>query len=662
MIKLIVLFSLFLPIPLGLFGQSISLKKDTLTINDTLIGISEFEYFTEKDRVIKQGDFSFNASFPKKSDSLVLVGNTFKGSYHKDLKHGSWQYIYKLLTPASDAFVADYKIQQSGNGTAFIIDGHFNKGVADGEWNVVGQIVKRGEVKDSLFFAATTLAKGQFTNGFKSRCDSIVVKGEVNEANHFQGVWSFEHLINGKKVIEERHYEDGVLIKHFLKKNNTTYEVEHVGLDKSYGDEGELWEDVTVRRSYFDILYYTNFGLKNKDSQELSRLEIDGILEKSNHFLKYSLYSFSKSVNNRVWLLLEGSEPITYPTLKVRKFPYTEEEMKLIDDAKNLLLEGDSIINTYLNDPQVEISRHSYEEVSFYYEVYRQFNKDFKAMKKVFDLLSLDTYKYINREEIFPYIFDGMEYPKEITFEFKNQKKSKSYDFPPGISNENLSIKKLYDHLELLIKKLEASSEVVQPIIEQNKKRAAISGQEEKLIRQKDSLILMFNNKLEDENYNEFHEKYAFLITDKLNNNIKDYAQKPIEVRVDEINSQLKCMDKYFELYTYLEKLPNKISNLEHHYTRTIWNPFTFTDMDEIVKERVYNAYKERILPYLLELLEVNPSCSNIGYIMSDFDALFQLMLKLRNEDTKELEKSLRRSISVDKVLEAFNLEIKSSK
>jgi hypothetical protein len=80
-------------------------------------------------------------------------------------------------------------------------------------------------------------------------------------------------------------------------------------------------------------------------------------------------------------------------------------------------------------------------------------------------------------------------------------------------------------------------------------------------------------------------------------------------------------------------------------------------DMDERVKERVYTAFENYLLPYLLKQIKENISCSKIQKNGENIQTLYDRMLAIRDEDTRDQERALRREKDVDVILQILNVK-----
>lgn len=650
------IWGVVIPVILGLvqcYGQK-STKIDSLKLANGLEGHAMFEYVTKAGNEIKTGDFEFYQSQLDSTNENFAIGLSYEGTYRNNAKTGDWTYSYSRLEPSVLKRLDKTNIIYAGSGKRFGVYGKFNQNKADGEWYSITQEVDFGHVTDTLFLAKCNFDEDQMIGSFEGKRDSITITGEIDEEGFLTGSWIFYQKTKEHGNIEEhRLYENGILVSHLFKIGGEEFSVKHIGLDQTTGEEGEDWKEVNVSREYFNIIYQTNFGVEN---EKLSLEKTNKLIKQSNNFLKQSIFSFGNHNAIDIWKV-DNANNIVYPKLRVRTFPYSEKEKENIEKANEIITSSSDLIKGFLEDPQVDINRYNYKEVSLYFEIYRIYNKELLKLKNIFDRLSLPSYEYIDRSEILPFLIKGgVDYPDEVEYEYKDKKQKESYTFPKGISKKNVSIEKMLEHVEAIYAGLKATKEEVDPIIERNRKRAEIAEKEENLVRLRDSIKDLFENKNKEDDYNEYHERYKTKVVEFTQSEFKKYAQQDIELRIEEIDPLLKCFEEFIGLYTALIEVEEKIERVKEEYTRVVWNPFTFTDMEETVKERVYSAYENKLLPYVFELLDKNLKCENISVKIKNFDLLYNRMLELRQLDTRDLEKELRKTSNVDKVAALFKL------
>ena len=651
-----IITALFISALQPLCAQVTETVEDSITISEHLEGIITYDQYERQGEVIKHKNYLITADKLDRQDTNYFNKLVLEGTYHKNDRDKNWEYSFKRLTPSKSAKIDGYKVVQLGDGNEYVIKAKFDKGNANGDWEVFKRLISNSEIDTTTFKAKTAFKENTFLGTFESVCDSIEINGRIDELGFFDGEWIFHQKKDAKKTVSEhRIYEEGVLVEHRIQIDGNTFKVKHVGLDKTIGGEDEIWEEVNVSEDYFNIIFKTNFGV---ESDALSLEETNDLIGKSNAFLKYSIFSFGKHDDVNIWKIDDGKD-IVYPKLKVRKFPYTDEEKEQIEGGLKLIKESTEIIEDYLNDPQVDINRYNYKEISLYYEIYKVYNRELKKLKNVFEKLNLYTYEYVNRDKILPYLLkDGIQYPDEITYEYDDQKLSEAYEFPEGISSDNRSIKKMNLHLEAINNSLIETKKQVEPIIEKNRKRAEIAEKESELVKKRDSIIDLFNDKENREDYNTYHESFKEDVNAFIMDRFKTYANKDVEERLDKTQFVIDCFKTIGTLYSKLVDLEEKKERIEESYKREVWSPVTYTYMTETIKERIYNAYKNYLLDKVVDDIKKSIGCEKLDEKMENISILYKEMMAIRDRDTSKEERALRRVKDADKILSILNIKL----
>jgi hypothetical protein len=629
------------------------IENEKMELLPALFGSANYSFYKEGSNRVYHGQFYFNSSQSDTLDIDQVSGLELSGNYKDGLKTDKWFFSKKLLQQEETGIAVRepiYSIIKKSSGSDFLIQANFDKGQAHGKWTVGDFKIDRGYISDTTFRAEANFNKNQFVGSFKSSGKNIEISGTLNDNGFLEGEWTLNHKKDN--FLEKRVYEEGVLVKHIIFRNGNQLTVKHIGLDDSIGGENEEWDTLSLSEDYLNLLIFTQ-RIGDERNKELNQN-----VRKSNERLMYNISSFDVIDNESIWSITVGSKALQYPKVKVRKFSFEEGQKEEVLKVKKLLSKSEKILDDFLSDPQVNISKYSIEDVSLYYSVFKIYQSELVKLREVIDILSSYSAEYLDKSVFIPYIFQGTSFPDEVNYTFNDEDYNKKFDFPTNLSNNEVTIQNIIDHVNSVYNDLLEKENTIAPIIEENKKRAKIAENEKELVLKRDSIFNLFNNRNELDNYNSFHSRFAENVVNYVENEFKNYAIQPVEIRIEQIDSRLECFDSFLDFYAFLEDLPEDIKDIELLYTRTVWNPFTFTDMDETVKERVYNAYNRIILPHVLNELGKSIDCKQLAPSISNFNTVFQRMKILRNQDTQVLENRLKRMTNVDDVLREFELNL----
>ncbi|MEX2485799.1 MAG: hypothetical protein WED10_14605 [Brumimicrobium sp.] len=644
------LFLILFFIPFSLLSQDHQVFKGKYILSDELEGKAQYSYYLENEGHIKDGEFSFIRDVEDTTTEEGRESFELEGNYSDGLKNGKWKFSNKKLSPEGETSIEDYSISRKSSGEEFSVLSKFSKGKAEGKWVATKTKIKNGVKKDTFFFASSSFSNNQLTGDLVSKNRENQLVGTLNKKGFLDGEWIIFHNDSVTPTVEYRQFENGVLVKHEIEKNGVRHDVHYTGLDQSK-DEGEDWIEMELNKNYFDVLYFTNTGAKNEGVISLSLKTTNAIIEKSHKLMGNTFHSFFEYNGIPIW----GSDiDFEVPKVKLRKYDYTQDERTALKKSSEIITQTEETINAFLDDPQVEISRNSNEEVAIYFEAYETLKTEFLKLKNVFEILNRPALEYIDRTKLLPHIFIETNYPDSISYSYNDKDLKKKIDYPTGLNNEDATLNRLFSQLEEVNKLSNSFKEKVTPILEKDKKRAQLSEKENELVAKRDTIRKRFNK----DGLNEYQRRFSDKTISYVNKKFKEYAKQSLSDRIETLDETLECFDQFIEFYDQLEELPNQIERVEEIYTRTVWNPFFMRDMDEIVKERLYNAYHDVLIDFLLDELSRSLNCDKVAIKAKNFNILYNRMKELREIDTKDIEKKLRRVSDPHEIIEILVLKL----
>jgi hypothetical protein len=633
-------------------------KNQDFFLKDSTAGKASYEVSKNKRKDSKNGKFEFNHT---QIDTLtkIIKSISFAGNFQDNIKNKDWKFSSTELISGKSSVVKDYELVRETSGTEFMIQGNFVNGKADKKWSVVKHQVVNSVVGDTIFYLKTQFNQGHLTGDLTSYNDRLSIKGQFDGKSLVDGHWIMNHKTHPNvKVSENRIYENGVFKSHFFMIDNQQVLVKHVGLDVIPDLENEVWVDFPVSQEYFNIISFANTGY-NIENQKLSSAAMDSLVELTNEITQRALVSFGNYRGTQVWDLLEGSQSFEYPIFKLRKFEFTVEEKKAIKETTAIINKMQSKIDLYLNNPQLDIILFTYKELNKYHEWIKIHEREIKKLITLKKQINHTGFEFINRNDFFEIINPKLDFPKQFSYQFKDE------TFTSENSMNSLEIIQKYDwkalqkNIEIVHQDLDATLEKAQTFLSKYKKQTALLSLEKLLIEKRDSVYTLFNIQSKNEGFNEYHSKISPLIVEFTNQNFTEYASKSLEEKKETIDSHVQCMDNVLTLYEKWKDIPRRLARLDELYTRTTFNPYTFTNMDERVKARLYETYEEILLPYFLEPKSLVLDCENILASAYNFEILYKKMVDFREQDTKILERQLRRVKDPKELIEILNLDIK---
>lgn len=212
------------------------------------------------------------------------------------------------------------------------------------------------------------------------------------------------------------------------------------------------------------------------------------------------------------------------------------------------------------------------------------------------------------------------------------------------------------NHFKEIFDDLEELEERIKVLKEKYSTQSLLSEKEKRIMDSYQKVINLYNEDNNRKDFNHLHERIAKGIIEYSNTIFDDYKKMSIDQRNEKANELTACYEEMAEVYFILTDIPDRVTNIDESYMREVWNPYTFTNMDERLKNRLYDAYERDMMPYLVEELESTIDCKATIKNAVAIRNLTEKMMELREEDTEDLEKLLRKAKSPKEMLETINV------
>jgi len=142
-------------------------------------------------------------------------------------------------------------------------------------------------------------------------------------------------------------------------------------------------------------------------------------------------------------------------------------------------------------------------------------------------------------------------------------------------------------------------------------------------------------------------------------NKLKAYSEiENLEKKLEFGRTLVHCFEDYGKVGERVLKLPEQQRVIHEKYMDAVWNPFIATLMDEMVKKRIVSAYDEVLIPYFLEEVKEGLACEEAKNWMDMVDLTYKQLLILRDEDTRKMERKLKKEKDPIVVLQRFKVPV----
>lgn len=604
-------------------------------------GIAEYNYYLVSKDTVLEGNFKMYRSnldlLINKEDSSFL----FEGAFKENYPTGDWVFQFGDFKTDKSSQLVNYQYRVNINGIQEEAKGKIKEGKPDGLWVYAVNHIKDSEIEKTTFKSSIAFDKGIPQKDFSIENEQNTLVGRFLRNGLAHDQWSL-FSSNAMGTNEDWNFSDGILktiqindsrnksIPIYTLKNSNT---KTIHLDKRYLNAIQL----QIALNGEDSIYHGNIEQLLKQNNDYYK-KIDGILS----HLGKSTFS---------------------PELKV-KVPYYPLDSVEVGLVKTIVEKNNSskkISESLLRNTQLNILKLSDSESFYYYNVINEITNTF--VNPITNFVSYNEQQiveFVPREAVLQSLWKGkIPFPKTITVandvNKEESKKTyellteKEYSFATSSSLEKIALiasnveKSLVDIREIVVNKLTKEQ------------------RQQELISLEETLILD-NNLLAnyiDSTANTIQKKYVPALQSikaKSKEQLSIYATvKDNGLKLEKAKSILACNKTYLELAKTTASIPVKVDSLQKIYIDKIWNPFTATLMDEVIKKQITNAYEKVVIPHFLEQVQSNLDCIQAKELNTQIIATHKDVFALRNKDTHKLERKLKKEQNPKTIMELFH-------
>lgn len=621
------------------------------TLKNGIEGNCNFQFILDKNDTIKQGNFNFiNIDENKETFEAVEI----KGFYNNNLKNGKWEYGFKNIKKGPLYSLENNTLIYSTSGFQKTISGTYSAGNANGNWFTLEQKIENSEPSDTLSFVKTNYSTGRIVGEIIAFNKDFDLIGFTNKEGFADKNWTIQH--KKTNATEIRVYDNGILKEHCFAKNGDTTICRYVDFEDKLIDSN-FWENIDMTKKYFKLLNFNHLGIEinKKDIQDtLYSVKI----ENTNNFILQTFNNLTENNSFNIGNFIDGSNSLEKVKVKVIKQPFSNEEKNQIKKSQELYNQNKSLVQDFFNNSDIELNKYTNEDLMIHYEVMSVFKKNQQNLAPFLEKVSKPEFEYINRSAFFQQAIPSLVYNEKIKYIFKEKEGISTYLFSKLNSIRVNNFETLIGHLTEMNNELKKLQKTTNSLLVKSAKELDLVPQEKQMIALKDSINKLYSNEYQSELFNIYHKQVSDNVLQFTEREVKNYSELGLEEKLEGIKIITSCFENTLKFYDVQAEIPRKIERLDEVYTRTVFNPYTFTNMDERIKERLYKAYENHLLPFVLNDLNIDFSCNSLELKLNNFEKLYRKMMILRDRDTKEIEKELRRENNPIKIMEILELEI----
>lgn len=225
-------------------------------------------------------------------------------------------------------------------------------------------------------------------------------------------------------------------------------------------------------------------------------------------------------------------------------------------------------------------------------------------------------------------------------------------------STDHTNIAFMESHIQMIQEDLSEIELQIQNLKEKYESLSQLIPKEQILFSQVQTLKMMFTNTDNRSDFNSYHGAVSESILEFSNEKIKSYQTLSLSSKEEEIAHYIQCYDALLKVYPAYVDLASELEFLEEAFTRKVLNPYTMTDMDERRKKIIFERFMDEVFPFVLDDLSQYINCENVEEKLENLSKVRKELLRLRDEDTEELEDALRDETDARRIIDLLEIDL----
>jgi hypothetical protein len=612
-----------------------------------VIQLNGSDYHLKFEYILKGGDTLYHGTYHlnnvQEENRYSRIRNLdIQGLMSEGKPHKVWKFRLGYFEPDRFKSLDSRDLTFSSKGKEIILNGGFEKGKKTGQWTIQEKQILHSDENQTLFEADFTYSSGGFDGKLELESESCKMVATFDEDLYPKGIWAIDYK-NGIK--EKLHFNDRILTAVEVAKFNkpallTIFDHTNIPLNTEY-------KEMTFGQDYLQLLSFIIAKMSNNgDSSYLQ-------FSKTNPLTDY--VTKARTLSPLVNVVSKEKLPDDF-RIRLPVFKITEDEKAGIERLQSESYKLASVYEEIRSNVQFrafrdrslpikeklfildKIYHHCMHPVSTLLELHQNESLQY------FQVSTLQKSKANDCDRI-SYEFDG----KKSTYRFKNITKSDDTlsqldRLIAFVNNLGQEMKALETDISEMIEKMENEESWV--VLE-----AAFT-----------EILHETRERVSAADYSQVNEIAGFYVKDQYMNFLQSLEDEAIEAeksaqKLIQIKKLSNCLEDFIKMTNRINKIPDDFKVIDRLYTRTVFNPYTFTNMDERIHSGIFDAFQYSLLPALMGKLKVL-SCKNISDHTGQYDVLFQGMVDLLKSNNRKTERSVRQTREPQKIANILGIKI----
>jgi hypothetical protein len=607
------------------------------------------QYHAEYDYTISRGDTARNGPFrlqkliPLQADSRQFDFMEMEGRFKADLPVNRWDIRWGQLMPAGTGRIDDYHLHLPLTGVERV----FHLGLDEQQqvrgWKFLSRDLLDRVSADTLLDASSMLRESEHVFDVVIQSGSARVTGTHDHNYRLIGLWHFGEVqgdVQAATGIWD--FRDAYLRSIEVRLGSVTKSIPFIGREA----DGAVPKNLPLTDSLFHILRLAaDYGMNSPEHQ--AKLEAHILL------LAQSILGMEEGLSHFSKIAPTERQPLGVTLYTI---PLSTSEKRALDRIKSSIDACSQHLELLSGDPQISLARISNELVGHFLAVSERIAGVYlEPLEAVLNLDEKHMLGYIDRQPV-----ARRAIPVVGTYLSDNDQR-KPYSFSRMHTNplDKLEgLEGLSQWADLIRLELEDIRDSIAFHLREYQQEETLLARERELIKLYDQSKLALKTQLDPELNDLAGSDILAGLDSFVETKLRQYSSlKNSRDKARFVESFITCFQNFNRLINTLEYVPENARSIRDAYRRDVFNPYTFTNMEEILKPQIIRAFNQVLLPALLHNIS-RMTCEDVVAIHTNFDRLFESMTTTLQQETRRTERRLRKISDSTKAAEILNFNL----
>lgn len=587
---------------------------------------------------IDKQDSVYNGRFVMSGAQLVPTSLNqetffkFSGQFDKGLATDQWEITFGAFRQAGPIQIMDYAYRVPITGTEKFASGTLEGGRPSGTWIHLENEIEEDQKVRTAFRSSFNFASGVPIKSFELSGAQRKLLGRWQRGGIATDVWTY---FDDDGTTQRWSFENGALVSILEESDVDSARID--GLQPTT----EALSVLPLGERYFRWLANYLFSME-QDSSLASGPFANLLIQNADAFAK----------TDQVFLALghQGFMPKLEVTVPMTDFSEAERMglAKLVAEVRAV----DSTAQVLLDDTSLKLVSKTDDRTRQQLAYLKALTTDFLApVRPLISAYDDGVLQHLPREKFYKNLFSNVESSGKISYTFEQSGIPQVIvdgDSTLSFDVSSLGLTAILERVSFAKAEVKEAERLLLRQVNTKEKKKVIEALEAELDAsyvQLDSLILAQDRRLT-------RQLALKNISEGARTELTAYAAlDQVLAKRKRAEELILCLQLKKALVVTLTEFPQRVEEIERLYTDRIWNNFTFTVMDELVKDELVEAYTERLIPYFKNQLAKPLSCTDTEKLLSGIEGSHDKLIAFRKANTKELEVALSRTSDPEKIL-----------